>query len=567
MKKLLVIALLCLACIGLQAQDSAYKVNIRFDRFHTHGELNDALRQLNQAYPGLTALESIGNSFGGREMLVLTINNPETGAELGKPGMWVDANIHGNEVQGGEVAVYTAWYLLENYDSNPRIKAVVDRVVFYILPSLNPDGRDYWFAEANTSSTSRTGIKPTDNDSDGLVDEDGPDDLDGDGYITQMRKKSSTGDFKPDPDDPRLMIRVERGEKGSYEMLGYEGIDNDGDGRINEDGPGGYDPNRNWGYNWMPNYVQGGAGDYPFSLPESRNVLNFFESHPNIAGVQSFHNTGGMILRAPGAKNMGDFPPADIRDYDELGETGAKILPGYRYFIIWKDLYTVYGGSISWTASGLGIFSFSNELNFSAEWDWDGEEGVDQKEKLQFSDYLEFGAFYKDWESYDHPLYGEIEVGGWTKWASRVPPVWKLRETCHRNAAFVIYHAANMPEVKLSEVEVTPLGGDLYQIRVIAENTRLIPTRSSQAAKHNLFRKDYATVRGDDVEIISAGTVTDKYRNLVSGQQHDVEHLWVSGLAGKESRLLQWVVKGSGKVELVYNGQKCGETTIGAELK
>ena len=35
--------------------------------------------------------------------------------------------------------------------------------------------------------------------------------------------------------------------------MDHEGIDNDGDGLINEDGTGGYDGNRDWGFNWEPN--------------------------------------------------------------------------------------------------------------------------------------------------------------------------------------------------------------------------------------------------------------------------------------------------------------------------
>lgn len=57
----------------------------------------------------------------------------------------------------------------------------------------------------------------------------------------------------------RRMIRVEPGEKREFEILGMEGIDNDGDGLLNEDGPGGYDSNRDWGFNWEPNYIQSGA--------------------------------------------------------------------------------------------------------------------------------------------------------------------------------------------------------------------------------------------------------------------------------------------------------------------
>jgi hypothetical protein len=99
---------------------------------------------------------------------------------------------------------------------------------------------------------------------DGLLDEDGDDDLDGDGNICTMRRKDPFGAYRTDPEDPRLMIRVKPGEKGEWTLLGEEGIDNDGDGKVNEDGEGYVDGNRNWGSNWAPPYVQSGSGDYPF---------------------------------------------------------------------------------------------------------------------------------------------------------------------------------------------------------------------------------------------------------------------------------------------------------------
>ena len=44
----------------------------------------------------------------------------------------------------------------------------------------------------------------------------------------------------------------DRGIRGDWILLGEEGIDNDGDGRINEDGLGGYDMNRAWPSMWKP---------------------------------------------------------------------------------------------------------------------------------------------------------------------------------------------------------------------------------------------------------------------------------------------------------------------------
>ena len=141
----------------------------------------------------------------------------------------------------------------------------MDRNTHYIIPVVNVDGRAHFFEDGNTPHSNRSIRIANDDDNDGLFDEDNSDDLDGDGSICQMRIKDPFGNMKTDPEDPRLMVRVKPGEKGEWTVLGYEGIDNDGDGRINEDGEGYLDPNRNWGYNWMPDYVQRGAGKFPLS--------------------------------------------------------------------------------------------------------------------------------------------------------------------------------------------------------------------------------------------------------------------------------------------------------------
>ena len=149
------------------------------------------------------------------------------------------------------MALYTAWYLCEMYDENEFIRKLLADKTFYIAPTINPDGREYF---TTATIPPRSGLAPRDNDRDGLMDEDGSDDLNGDKEISQMRRKNPNGNMKIDPSDPRKMIRVGPEEKGEYELLGDEGFDNDGDGLINEDGPGSYDGNRDWGFNWEPNY-------------------------------------------------------------------------------------------------------------------------------------------------------------------------------------------------------------------------------------------------------------------------------------------------------------------------
>src|SRR5215207_3259420 len=469
--------------------DAPFKTRIEVNRWHGYHELVADMERLQRAFPKFLTLSSIGKSVEGRDIKVMTILNPDTGAEATKAGMYIEANVHGNEIQGAEVCLYTIWYLMEHYDRLPRVKQLVDERVFYIVPTVNPDGREHFM---QVHAGGRSGHQPVDSDNDGLADEDDVDDLNGNGVIEQMRRYvPGQGTHRISALDPRLMEPAPPGTKGDYVLLGFEGLDNDGDGLVNEDGPGGYDPNRNWPADWQPNYVQNGSMDYPFQLPEARAVGRFLLSKPNVAGVQSYHNAGGMILRGPGAEAQGEYPVSDARVYDEIGKTGERMLPYYRYLVIWSGLYTVHGGFIDWTNDGLGMLSFSNEL-------WNGGQYFNspalveqqqnqnspiagQRGQLYFDDYLEFGDQYVEWKAFEHPQFGKVEMGGWKKTQGRVPPRFMNEELCHRNMAFSLFQADEMPQMKMGETKVEAIGGGVYRVHVDVTNTKLTPTIMAKA--------------------------------------------------------------------------------------
>ncbi|MGL5098153.1 MAG: M14 family metallopeptidase, partial [Planctomycetia bacterium] len=267
------------------------KVSVHWNRYHDHAALTKIVEELAKAHPDRCKFQSLGKSFEGREMWLLTVTDFKTGAPEAKPGFWIDGCIHANEIQATEVVLYTAWYLCEMAGKLEFVDRLLKERTFYLLPVLSPDSRDAHFHKANTTNWPRTGQRPFDDDKDGRVDEDGLNDLDGDGHITQMRRRDPKGRLKPHPDYPELLVPVPADQVGEYTVLGNEGIDDDQDGEVNEDGDGYYDPNRDWAWNWQPNHVQFGAHRYPFSIAENRFAADFVLKHPNIAGAQSYHNT------------------------------------------------------------------------------------------------------------------------------------------------------------------------------------------------------------------------------------------------------------------------------------
>jgi len=533
------------------------KVDVAWNRYYDCAGLEGILTRLHGAFPQLTEMYSIGTSTADRSLWCLEVTARDVGDSKRKTGMYIDGDIHGNEVQGSEVVAYTAWYLCHQYGRNKQVTSLLNDRVFYLVPTINPDGRDSWLHQAHTSSTSRSGVAPLDNDQDGLCDEDDVDDLNGDGHITNMRIKDPHGRYKPHPDYPDyLMLRVKPGERGQYTLLGREGIDNDKDGQINEDGRGGYDMNRNWAFDWQPNYVQRGAQDYPFSQPETRAVAEFILRHPNIAAAHSYHNSGGLILRGPGRAG-GEIQSSDERVLQWIGDRGQQILPYYRSIIIAEDLYTVWGGALDWFYGARGILTFSNELWTSKNLYKDGQ-SASQEERADFLKHVLLGEGIIPWEEYDHPTYGKIEIGGTRKEWGRIPPSFLLEEELHRNMAFTLFHAHTMPLLRIADVNVTPLAQNLHEVWVTVENQRLIPTRTGQDIAHHITAPDVVSIAGAQVKALSAGKVLDPYFKKVEAVKRRPERVELDSIKGMGAVRVRFVVTGTGPFTITVDSVKGG---------
>lgn len=569
----LVLAIAATCCIPVKAQDATvssqakqvYKavggptspqVPVYWNRYHDGEEIGKILNELAAKFPELLKVHSVGKSHEGREMWLATITDFKVGDANRKPGFWIDAGIHANEIQANEVALYTAWFLAEMHSENRFVQELLRDRVFYILPSMSPDSREAHFYKPNSTNSPRSGQVPVDDDRDGQVNEDPNHDLNGDGHITQMRIRDPNGRFKPHKKYPNLMIPVEEGEKGEFTLLGSENIDADLDGRSGEDGDGFYDPNRDWPWKWQPDYVQRGAHRYPFSLMENRHMAEFVKAHPNIAGAQTYHNTGGMILRGPGSKQDA-FEGADLRVYDEIGKVGEKLLPGYRYLNVANDLYEVWGGEIDWFHQMLGIFTFTNELFVQYNY-FHLKEG-DNDQTYEFDKLMLLGDGLVPWVEADHPIYGKVEVGGLKKNWGRQPPGFMLQEECHRNMAFTLYHADQMPLVKIREVTTNAISGGLTEITVAVDNIRVTPTHSTADRNQKITRPDLVSLKGTNLKVLMGQYSSDSLLRNARIQDRNPEVMRIPVISGKSTVYVRWIVSGQPEGEITLDTIKGGQ--------
>ncbi len=554
----------------LKAQDIV--VPLRFDHYYTYEQINQALVELNKAYPALTTLQLIGQSDEGRDIWSIILNNPKTGKDSEKPAIYIDGNIHGNEIQASEVALYFVDYVLQNYGKNQKVTEMLDRVAVYCIPSVNVDGRYHFFNEANTSSSNRGLRIPKDDDRDGLFDEDPYDDLDGDGNITQMRKKVEYGEYRLDPSDPRLMIRVEEGEKGDYIILGSEGLDNDNDGRMDEDGPGYLDGNRNWGFNWRPNYIQSGGGAYPFEGTGVKAIGQFLADHTNILMVWAFHNSGGMFLRGPNHKGAKEFDRRDIQVLDYLGKHAEKMVPGYQYLVSWKDLYTTWGDFGDFTESVVGAYTFVGELfqsnteSYRSDTTKPSPRDKRDEEKMDFNDYLTLGEMFVEWKPYNHPVYGEVEIGGWTKFTSRLPQPFMIMDLVHRNAMAVFETAYQLPDISIEIFDTKKLEKDLYQVRVRLVNSKAVSSITYHSVREKIHPQDQILISGKNIKVVAGGTLSDPYNNKVAYKK-DKPELQFTQIPGFGHVEYQFIIKGTGDFKVDYKSVKARDVSINGTLK
>lgn len=450
---------------------------IDWNRYYTSAETNQILRELHALYPEMTELYSIGESLLGAELLVMEVTNEATGPAKEKPGFYVDGNIHSGELTGSAVALYLAGYLLSRYGSNLEVTDLLDHQVFYVRPKFNPDGADLALIH---DQWLRSTTRPWDEDEDGKADEDPPEDLNGDGWITMMRVPDPEGRMQADPADDRIMGQASQSVPGQRYELYREGTDNDGDGDLNEDGYGGIDMNRNFPRNWEREHLQSGSGPFPLSEPETYATVKFIYGHPNITGIVHGHTSGGFVYRLPSASNPELFPSDDLALIVHQGEyytetTGREVRPSST-----DPTRHRYGTLLTWAYWDQGIVGWVPEYSPGPEafvTDYDGSGDIDEWEELRFNEEELGGKYFSDWEEYDHPTLGRVEIGGWhTKYWTQNPPPEFLEEECRQQVPWILYLAKQAPRLAIAGPVVEEMGNGDFKVTVTVSNEGILPT-------------------------------------------------------------------------------------------
>jgi hypothetical protein len=497
---------------------------LSFKNYHTVRTMYDWLYRWEKAFPNLIRVEEVARSYEGRPILQAILTNTRTGPDTNKPAAFFEGGRHSGEITSSESVLWLIRHLVTEYGRDKRITRLLDNSALYLRPENNPDGSNLYLY---TAQSNRSTVRPHDSDRDGLLDEDPPEDLDGDGAIYRIRWLAGPDDadkanYVLDPRDPtgQLMKRVPEGT-GRWRMIS-EGIDNDGDGKFNEDGIGGMDLHRNYPENWRPDrgedltgrgFTQFGAGPYPMSEPETRSVVLWLLSHPNISVVNSMDTRVPMHLRPPSTSFSRErMYPEDLACYQTMDSLGLRFT-GYPWA---GDVYDTYMTRIPVnpvtgdSARPSPLFGHGPDFGYfyyGAIWYgdelWNGGrfEDVNRDGLLDDVDALAWdirendGKGFREWEPMNHPQLGRVEIGGFhPKFFSQNPPPGHLEKWIRNQALFNLEMALRLPCLDWESLKITAVdtGPDsaTYRIRVQWTNRGRLPTALMQARLVKIVRQD-----------------------------------------------------------------------------
>ncbi len=479
---------------GWEETEAPSYFSFDFERwpYPLNDELGERMLELERDYPNLAKRHSIGKTRKGKDMWVMEITNFETGPGESKPGFWMDGNIHGTEITGRQYNLYFIERILASYGKDSFTTEQVDNRTFYVMCAFDADAGDRMLS----AHPKWRGHNP---------EEHLGKDLNGDGWISQMRWRENSGD-----NDYRIVTEGIDLEAPNF----IPGARQREGGRRSKDPITGEreqpDFNRNWSGLWTPE--QSGAGLFPFSLPEVRNVAYFIMNNRNIYMQYSIHSGGGYSEgRSYLVRPIMDYPYTDMHHEDNdfyvrIGAVYATLSGGnitennmysWMYSASRPDetgkprgyVKTATGYATDWAYLQGGIHHLSPEVS-GIGLDYDNDGYMIRSEQERWHQEEEGGRWNLPWEAYDHPVLGEIEIGG----RLRIPPAYgeRLRLDCEDQYDYVLYLANLAAHVVVKDVSTEQLSSDRYKVTATMSNTGWLSTYTTRKAIE--IRRDYPAV-------------------------------------------------------------------------
>ncbi len=516
--------------------------------YPTNNEIAQRLQKISAS--GDAKLISLTKTEGGQDIWALQIG---TGDLENKPAIAITGGVEGYHVLSVELALQVASRLLGQHGDQ------LDKTTFYIFPNMSPDAYAQFFS--NMKYERRGNAARADQDRDGFLSEDGYEDLNKDGFITSIRIESPLGDHISHENDTRVMVKAEQNNRsGSRYLIHSEGIDNDKDGKFNEDPEEGVAFNKSLTYKF-PNF-QPYAGEYPVSQRETRALLDYLFEKWNIFAFVTFGPANN--LSAPLKFNSNDAKKRVVTSMQEKDvEINKMISDIYNETVSSKsynqDNQGTDGDFFQWAYFHFGRLSFSTPGWWVPEMK-DEKKDTTKTKKVKVTPETNFlnwaqkeglNEVFVPWVPITHPDFPnqKVEVGGIKPFAMATPPYRMVDSIALQHTNFIVKLAEMQPKLEFHNLKTEKLGGGLTRITVDVFNNSPLPTHSELGERSRWLQKLQITVNRDKKDIIAGNTIK-----------------LVNKLDAYEKQTLSWIVRAAGATNVKFGAPHTGYATLNVNL-
>ncbi|MCC6407203.1 MAG: hypothetical protein IT453_08555 [Planctomycetes bacterium] len=483
---------------------------------------------------------------------------PWCALELAKPGpippaerptVLLIGGLDGLSLAGGEAVLSVVSDLL-------RDEALSTELTYIAIPWASP-----WALGTALASDVGDGrdLSPFDDDHDGRLDEDGPDDLDGDGAALSMLIEDPRGQWTRTADQ-RFLVAAGPNDGVRY-VLCREGRDDDGDGRYNEDPPGGIVLDRNFPLGRSTTRVEPLEGTLPLSAPPARALADLALARRTVLALffQGNHGVlaspGGAPVEASGSSAAIEWlAPDDRAVFERVGEV-FQVATGRRQ----RNGTTLAEARGACRGGAAVDWFYAVERSIAMEVAWWGPEvelatdvaatdarfsprpngkpherglsngrpapGESDRAWAIWLDNSKGGIGFVEWSPVD--LGGGVQalVGGFESRTVANPPLESLPRALRGSTEFVRELVAGLPKLEVRVTQATR-DGDVCRIQARVRNAGLLPTglaARARGAKASALTLELGLPAGAQ---LFAGSARIERARLLGGESSE-EYEWV----------------------------------------
>ena len=156
--------------------------------------------------------------------------------------------------------------------------------------------------------------------------------------------------------------------------------------------------------------------------------------------------------------------------------TGQRVIPSYSNPRLHR-----HGTLISWSYWDYGVVAFVPEFwgGFVTDYDEDGT--ISEKDKLTWNDNNLNGKGFVNWEKFEHPTLGLVEIGGWNhKFTFQNPPTKFLKSEIEKYVEWMLWLAETSPLLQINSIALKTIEENkVVGLSAEVQNIGYLPTRGT----------------------------------------------------------------------------------------